>query len=100
MATATESDASVIDRKVQVLKAIAHPVRFRIVTRLCAGTSHVNGLAEELDVPQTIISQQLRILRMSELVDVQRSSGFAVYRLAEPHLKSLIRCMDRCCDPK
>lgn len=86
-----------LDRRVVILKAIAHPLRLQIIAILCQRDEHVSGLAGELEVSQAIISQQLRILRMSQLVDVSRQNGYSVYTLAEPHLKTLIDCMERCC---
>ncbi len=79
-----------------VLKAVAHPLRLRIVAALCQGEEHVNALAERLGASQAIVSQQLRILRLHDLVGVRREDGFAWYRLLEPNLKSLVGCMDRC----
>ena len=84
------------ERIAEVLKAVAHPLRIRIVALLCHGETHVNGLAEKLGVSQAIVSQQLRILRLNDLVAVTREDGFARYRLAEPHLKDLVCCMEKC----
>jgi hypothetical protein len=42
------------------------------------------------------VSQELRILRMSGLVGAERSGGFASYSLAEPRLKELLKCLDKC----
>jgi ArsR family transcriptional regulator len=89
-------DATRAAHVAEVLKALAHPLRLRIVALLCEGETHVNDLAERLEVKQAIVSQQLRILRMRRLVDVARRNGFAVYRLAEPQLPELLRCMDGC----
>ncbi len=80
----------------EVLRAVAHPLRLRIVATLCSGGAHVNALAEHLKVPQPIVSQQLRILRSQGLVEATREGGFARYRLAEPALKDLVCCMERC----
>jgi DNA-binding transcriptional ArsR family regulator len=80
----------------ELLKAIAHPLRLRIVAILCAGNQHVGGLAEQLGVPQAIVSQQLRLLRMRNLVRAIRTNGFARYRLAEPRLRTLVRCLEGC----
>jgi DNA-binding transcriptional ArsR family regulator len=80
----------------EVLKAVAHPLRLRIVAILCRGDEHVNALAEELDAPQAIVSQQLRILRMNGLVESRRRDGFARYRLLEPALRDLVGCIERC----
>lgn len=80
----------------ELLKALGHPLRLRIVSLLAEGPVHVNALAETLHAPQAVISQQLRILRMSALVDVTRENGHATYRLAEPQLHAMLACMSRC----
>ena len=80
----------------EMLKALGHPARLRIVATLCAGDWTVGGLAERLALPQAIVSQQLRILRMSGLVHADRKQGFAHYRLAEPRLRQLVKCLEGC----
>jgi ArsR family transcriptional regulator len=79
-----------------VLKALAHPARLRIVAALCEGEESVIRLAERLGTPQAIVSQQLRILRMSGLVVAERSRGFSRYRLAQPRLRQLVKCLEGC----
>jgi ArsR family transcriptional regulator len=96
MTTITENDTRA-ERLSEILKAVAHPLRLRIVALLCGEEeSHVNGLADRLAAPQPIVSQQLRILRTRGLVSVTRENGFARYRLAEPALRELVFCMERC----
>jgi len=80
----------------EVLKAVAHPLRIRIVAVLCAGEETVGDLAERVEAPQPIVSQQLRILRTQGLVAVTRAGGFARYRIAEPALHDLVCCMEKC----
>jgi DNA-binding transcriptional ArsR family regulator len=80
----------------EILKAVAHPLRLRIVATLCEGAQHVNGLADLLGAKQSIVSQQLKILRMHDLVRVERRDGRSMYSLAEPHLKVLVGCMGQC----
>lgn len=79
-----------------ILKAIAHPVRLGVVALLVEREMHVGALADALGVKQPIISQQLRILRMRNLIDVTRANGLSTYRLTEPHLADLVRCMENC----
>ena len=79
-----------------VLKALAHPARLQIVAALCEGDENVIGLAGRLGMPQAIVSQQLRILRMSGLVAAERSKGFARYSLAQPRLRQLVSCLEGC----
>lgn len=80
----------------EMLKALAHPLRLQILAVLCGGEAHVNALAERLGVNQPLISQQLRILRMNQLVRVEREGGLAVYSLLEPRVIQVIQCMERC----
>ena len=82
----------------ETLRALGNPVRIRIVDLLCEGELHVGAIAEQLEVGQPIVSQQLRILRMSGLVEASREGGFARYRLARPQLRTLMRCLHRCCE--
>lgn len=79
-----------------ILKALAHPLRVRIIAMLVEGPQHVNALAERLGVKQAVVSQQLRILRMRRLVAVARENGFSHYRIAEPSLRQLVSCMESC----
>jgi DNA-binding transcriptional ArsR family regulator len=80
----------------EVLKAVAHPLRLRIVATLCEGEANVTALADRLGASQAIVSQQLRILRSHGLVAATRVDGFARYRLLEENLRALVRCMERC----
>jgi ArsR family transcriptional regulator len=80
----------------EVLKAVAHPLRLRIVATLCGRGERVGALAARLGARPPIVSQQLRILRSNGLVAVSREDGHAVYRLAEPALEGLVCCMERC----
>ena len=80
----------------EVLKAVAHPLRIRIVAILAEGDENVTALAETLEAPQGIVSQQLRILRSQGLVEAVRENGFARYRLIETNLRTLVACMKGC----
>lgn len=79
-----------------LLRAVAHPLRIRIIATLCKEEAHVSALAEALEAPQAIVSQQLRILRAERLVAARREDGHAYYRIAEPALRDLVCCMEKC----
>ena len=80
----------------ELLKALAHPVRLRIVAILTGGPRCVGELADLVGVRQAMASQQLRILRMSGLLQVTREGGYAHYALAEPRLIDLVDCLRGC----
>ncbi len=89
-------DAARASEVANVLKAVAHPLRIRIVAILCEGEENVSRLAERLEASQAIVSQQLRILRTHGLVAARREAGFARYRIVERNLRGLVRCMEKC----
>lgn len=91
------AEAERVQAVAEVLRAVAHPLRLRIVERLCRDEVHVAALAEELGAPPAIVSQQLRILRMNRLVGVRRQGGLAHYFLAEPRLRKLVACFASGC---
>jgi DNA-binding transcriptional ArsR family regulator len=81
----------------QILKALGHPLRIRIISLLVNdGACHVSGIADRLEVTQAIVSQHLRILRLQHLVRPTRREGFAWYDLAEPKLVELLGCLEGC----
>jgi ArsR family transcriptional regulator len=94
--TSIADDKARLEQLADVVKALAHPLRLGIVASLCESEACVGALVERLGARQTAVSQQLRILRMSGLVDVARLRGGAVYRLAEPRLRELVACLSGC----
>jgi len=80
----------------EMLKALGHPLRLRIVSVLAAGPMHVTGLAETLEAPQPFVSQQLRRLKTAGLVAARTREGHAYYEIIEPHLFEMLRCLGRC----
>jgi DNA-binding transcriptional ArsR family regulator len=60
------SDAS------DLLRTLASPHRLMIVCRLIEGDQCVGGLAADLDLQQTLVSQHLAILRRQRVVEAKR----------------------------
>ncbi len=80
----------------EILKAVAHPVRLRIVDELSRRETCVGDLARELDQKQAVISQQLKTLRLVGLVKTEKRDGKSFYSLNNEHLIELLGCMRRC----
>jgi ArsR family transcriptional regulator len=64
--------------KAEFFRALAHPVRIRILDCLRDGEKGVNELSEMLQLEQANVSQQLAILRGRNLV-VGRKAGCGVF---------------------
>ncbi len=64
--------------KAEFFKALGHPLRIRILDALRDGEVAVTELSERLEVEQSTLSQQLAVLRKSNIV-VGRKEGLNVY---------------------
>ncbi len=80
----------------EMLKALAHPLRLRVIAALCEASHTVTQLVERLDTRQTLVSQHLSVLRMTGLVEVERTGGMATYSIKEPQLRNLVACLTGC----
>lgn len=76
--------------QVELFKALAHPVRLRILEILAVDESCVCHLTTILGLRQPYISQQLMALRKAGLVLVRRDGVMVYYRLAHPGIADLI----------
>lgn len=91
-----ELDADAADHAAEILKALAHPIRLRLLTKLLRQEDYVSRLARELGVSQPVISQQLGVLKSHGLVRSETRDGYAWYSVCEPHLGSVLDCVCRC----
>ena len=66
------------------LKAMANPLRLKILHALEEGELAVGHLAESIDSSQTNVSKQLTILRGAGLVDSRREGVSVFYRISDP----------------
>ena len=85
-----------VPRRVQVLKALANPTRLNIVMMLSRGAATVSVLADSLALKPCIVSQQLGILRSSDIVRGVRDGGYVRYELVDLGVSGLIRELGVC----
>ena len=86
MTTFTDTE---LDAITDVLKALAHEVRLKLMrTLLENGEKSVGELEAMTGIGQPGLSQQLGILRKAELVQTRREAKLVFYSLAPETLKS------------
>ncbi len=78
----------------ECLKALAHPVRLRMVQLLLAGRYTVGELAEDCSIPDNVASENLRLMQRCGFLSSEREGRRVYYRVAEPHLKPLMACVE------
>jgi DNA-binding transcriptional ArsR family regulator len=80
-----------VDGRVELLKALAHPLRLRVVDRLGhRGPAPVSQLAAELGASLPDLSNGLRQLRAAGVVVSSREGRQVVYALADDALPALL----------
>jgi DNA-binding transcriptional ArsR family regulator len=76
--------------KAEFFKALAHPVRIRILEILVGGERSVQDLQDALDLDQPIVSQQLAILRAKNIVIATKVGTSVRYALRDPLVRDLL----------
>lgn len=74
----------------QLFKTLADPSRLRILQALAAREMCVCDLAALLEISESAVSHQLRLLRTMKLVANRRDGTILYYRLADGHVTVLI----------
>lgn len=74
----------------ETMQALATPSRVRILSRLAAGPCSVGDLANDVEMGQSAVSQQLRVLRHLGLVVGERDGRNVIYALHDDHVRALL----------
>lgn len=69
-------------RAVQLLTAVADPVRWTVLNRLGSGQACVCELQEHIPIPANLLSYHLKVLRDAGLVTTSRRGRWIDYALA------------------
>lgn len=90
----TSTDAEEAERlrrfKAEFFKALAHPLRIRILELLRTGPMSVSQLQAATGAPPSSVSQQLGVLRGRNVVATERHGTTIIYRVADPELFDLL----------
>jgi DNA-binding transcriptional ArsR family regulator len=76
--------------KAEFFKALAHPLRIRILDALRDGEVGVNELSVRLTVEQSTLSQQLSILRARNVVIGRKNGTNVYYSVRDPSVFKLL----------
>ena len=76
--------------KAEFFRALAHPVRIRILEILVTGSRSVQELQEALGMEQPIVSQQLAVLRAKNIVLARKQGTTIHYELRDPLVGDLL----------
>jgi len=83
-----------LEEAAECLKTLAHPHRLRIVQMLLRGRYTVGELAEACGIPSHMASEHLRLMQRCGLLTSEKEGRKAFYSVAEPHLASIMQCVE------
>lgn len=87
-------DLAVLGQAAECLKTLAHPHRLRMVQMLLQGRYTVGELADACNIPSHMASEHLRLMQRCGLLSSQRDGRRNYYEIAEPHLESIMNCIE------
>jgi ArsR family transcriptional regulator len=88
------ADRARLERRAEVIKALAHPSRILIVELLAQGERCVCELTDSVGADMSTVSKHLSLMKSVGLVEVEKRGQNAYYRLACPCLGDFFECVD------
>ncbi|MBB6175584.1 MULTISPECIES: ArsR/SmtB family transcription factor [Anoxybacillus] len=76
--------------KAEFFKALAHPLRIRILELLAEGDKNVNELQTLIGAEGSAVSQQLSVLRSKNIVYGTKDGNRVIYSLRDPMIVDLL----------
>ena len=77
------------------LKALAHPARLKMVTGLIKDECNVAQIQKVLGLPQSTISQHLRILKNADIIKGRREGNKTCYRVIDARARKIVETVKR-----
>lgn len=84
-------DKQTLEQIADLFKGFADPTRVQILSLLIHGEMCVSGIAEAIDLSQSAVSHQLRMLKQMHLIKYRREGKNILYSLADDHVLTILQ---------
>lgn len=81
------------ETKAELLKVLAHPVRLCIVKGLMEKSCNVSNMQECLELPQSTVSQHLKVLRSGGVIKGTRNGLEINYSISNDSVQELVKVL-------
>ena len=89
-----EENINLYEEKAEVLKALSHPLRLRIVRGLLkCGCRNVSCMEANTGQSQSCISQHLSKLKSVGIVKAERAGNEVYYEIADPQIAPIVAAL-------
>lgn len=75
----------------ELFKGFADPTRVQILSLLQNGELCVNDIAHAVELTQSAVSHQLRMLKQMHLIKYRREGKNVLYSLADDHVRTILQ---------
>ncbi|MGM9904347.1 ArsR family transcriptional regulator [Enterococcus sp. 10A9_DIV0425] len=79
-----------IDKVSQLFKLLSDPTRLNILLYLKEGEQNVTAISQAVEMEQSAVSHQLRLLRENHVVKSRREGKAIVYSLDDVHVLDIL----------
>ncbi|MFN3598198.1 MAG: ArsR/SmtB family transcription factor [Aquificaceae bacterium] len=79
----------------EFLKALAHPIRLRIISVLIEGKQCVKNLSELLQTSQPNVSQHLGVLRSKGILGCKRDGSIVCYYIKDERVVEIYKILSK-----
>ena len=84
-------EKQIMDHIAELFKGFADPTRVHILCLLVEQERCVGDIAEAVQLSQSAISHQLRLLKQMHLIKFRRDGKNVLYSLADDHVKTILQ---------
>jgi ArsR family transcriptional regulator len=88
-------DLELLEEVVPTLRALAHPLRLRIIDFLKGGERPVSEIVEATGKSQALTSHQLGLLRAHGVIKARREGSRVYYRVVDESAFGMLDCIRR-----
>lgn len=79
----------------EMLKALAHPARLKMVAGLVRNECNVGHIQKVLGLPQSTISQHLRILKNAGIIKGRKEGTKICYRVVDKRARKIVEIIKK-----
>jgi len=79
----------------ECMRALGHPVRLQIVKGLINNECNVTQIQHNLGIPQSTISQHLKILKNAGIIESRREGTMVCYKVLDHWVKEVVTNMKK-----
>ena len=91
MQTSRSLQAQTVEALAETFRVLGDPTRVRIVDALAEGELCVHEIADRVEISESAVSHQLRLMRTMRIVRGRREGRCVYYTLDDQHILSLFQ---------